>query len=468
MRNKIFNSKPKLSVMKTIKKMTPAVLTALIASALGFIALYTSPVPMIQDFGKMLTVGMVVSFLIAVFVLIPILFTRDQFFSLNKTRNEKKDLKGSRVDHFFRAFTKMIIKIRWLIIILAICTAAVGVWADSYAGVETDVETFMPQETQALKDIHKLREAIGSTDQVSIMFETDSVLSYDTLQWIDGVTESIESNFSETIIQTNSIATVLKQLNEGTLPTETKLEALITNIPKEQLKLLVNEEETKGVIIVGIERLQVEDLKIFIDDLNDYLDLENNDNIKTVITGKAVLDVEMVSALTTGRYKMTLFGMLFVFMGLLVIYRHPVKAFIPLLPIIFIIGWSGGTMFLLDINYTPLTATLGALIIGIGTEFTILIMERYYEEKKKGKDKIDAILMANQKIGKAIFASAITTIGGFSALLVSDFVILSNFGMMTLINITFALFSTLVVMPAILIILDPFVKVKLDKGQEVI
>lgn len=165
---------------------------------------------------------------------------------------------------------------------------------------------------------------------------------------------------------------------------------------------------------------------------------------------------------------MTLFGMLFVFMGLLVIYRHPVKAFIPLLPIIFIIGWSGGTMFLLDINYTPLTATLGALIIGIGTEFTILIMERYYEEKKKGKDKIDAILMANQKIGKAIFASAITTIGGFSALLVSDFVILSNFGMMTLINITFALFSTLVVMPAILIILDPFVKVKLDKGQEVI
>ncbi|TMN23885.1 hypothetical protein FFL34_13250 [Lentibacillus cibarius] len=40
----------------------------------------------------------------------------------------------------------------------------------------------------------------------------------------------------------------------------------------------------------------------------------------------------------------------------------------------------------------------------------------------------------NKQIGKAIFASALTTIGGFSALLVSDFVILNNFGIMISLN----------------------------------
>lgn len=200
--------------------------------------------------------------------------------------------------------------------------------------------------------------------------------------------------------------------------------------------------------------------------MNQYLQDKQPDNMETTVTGKAVLDVEMVTALTTGRYKMTLLGMALVFLGLLAVYRHPVKAFIPLLPIIFIIGWSGAVMHLAGISYTPLTATLGALIIGIGTEFTILIMERFYEERENGRSSIDAIRLANQKIGKSIFASAITTIGGFSALLASDFVILSNFGMMTLINISLALFSTIIVMPSILIIFDRFVKIKYLRTNE--
>src|SRR5699024_2545227 len=101
--------------------------------------------------------------------------------------------------------------------------------------------------------------------------------------------------------------------------------------------------------------------------------------------GKAVLDVEMIDGLSTGRYQMTLLGMGLVFLGLLVIYRHPVKAFIPLLPIILIVGWSGLAMYFLEMDYTPLTATLVALIIGIGTEFSVLIMERYFEEREKGR-----------------------------------------------------------------------------------
>src|SRR5690625_7272878 len=96
---------------------------------------------------------------------------------------------------------------------------------------------------------------------------------------------------------------------------------------------------------------------------------------------------------------MTLLGMGLVFFSLLLIYRHPIKAFLPLLPIIFIVGWSGLAMYFLDVSYTPLTATLGALIIGIGTEFTVLVMERFYEEREKGYQGQEAI--QTTKIGRA-------------------------------------------------------------------
>lgn len=459
--NKKFNSHAHKSLYRTVTKMVPAVLTALIATSLGFISLYTSPVPMIQDFGKMLTIGMIISFIVGVFILIPLLFTRDYFFSNKAANNRSKKIdKSSRIENFLDGITKRVVALRWWIILIAIITAGFGIWVDLDAKAETDVETFMPQDTQVLKDIHKLRDIVGTTDQVSIVFEGKDILSSSSLNWVDATTNEIEKEFSQVVVKSNSITEVFKKLNDGEIPTGSELKGLMDDIPEQQQKLLINESGTKGVITVGIKHLEAEPLKNFIDKLNQYLIDNQPDNMETMVTGKSVLDVEMVSGLTTGRYKMTLLGMALVFLGLLAVYRHPIKALIPLLPITLIIGWSGAVMYLAEISYTPLTATLGALIIGIGTEFTILIMERFYEERENGSSSIDAIRIANQKTGKSIFASAITTIGGFSALLVSDFVILSNFGMMTLINISLALFSTIVVMPAVLIILDRFVKTK--------
>lgn len=460
-------NKAKKSLHKTITKMLPAVFTALVATGIGFVALYTSPVPMIQDFGKMLTIGLIVSFILGIFLLIPVLFIRDYFFENTKKmkqpkHNEKET--NSRMNRALDWMTAGVIKLRWIIIALAVIAASFGIWVDLDADAETDVETFMPQDTQELKDIHKLRDVMGTTDQVSIVYESDELITDEVMKWVNNLTETIGTEFPDVVVETKSITDIVKQINDGELPEDESFKEQIAEIPSEQLKLFLNDSETKGVITVGIKHLEAEKLKQFIDNLGTYLDNNELDAVKTTITGKSVLDVEMIEGLTTGRYQMTLLGMGLVFLSLLIIYRHPVKAFIPLLPIIFIVGWSGLIMYFLDISYTPLTATLGALIIGIGTEFTVLIMERFYEEREKGLQSREAIQTTNTSIGKAIFASALTTIGGFSALLVSDFVILNNFGMMTLINISLALFSTFIVMPPILIILDRFIKVKQVKN----
>src|SRR5699024_3885272 len=101
------NNKVWKSLKNTITKMVPAVFTAMIATALGFIALYTSPVPMIQDFGKMLTFGLVVSFILGIFLLIPIFITSDYFFSNVKNNKNKKQ-------KYHKTPTKMDKLIDWL------------------------------------------------------------------------------------------------------------------------------------------------------------------------------------------------------------------------------------------------------------------------------------------------------------------------------------------------------------------
>src|SRR5699024_8960414 len=111
-----------------------------------------------------------------------------------------------------------------------------------------------------------------------------------------------------------------------------------------QRSMFVHEDRDKGVIIINIRHMATDELQEFVKDINQYL---NDAPMDLCITGKSVLDVEMVKGLTGGRIQMTLLGIGLVFMALLIIYRSFFKALIPVFPIILIVGMSGGIMYLL-------------------------------------------------------------------------------------------------------------------------
>lgn len=163
---------------------------------------------------------------------------------------------------------------------------------------------------------------------------------------------------------------------------------------------------------------------------------------------------------------MTLLGLGLVFMALLLIYRNLVKAILPIIPVILIIGISSGVMYLTGIKFTPITATLGALILGMGTEMTVMLMERYVEERHAGLAKTEAMVVSVTMIGKAIVASGLTTVGGFSVLLFSNFVILKDFGFMTVINISLALLSTFIILPPLIVLVDRAIVKKTRKERK--
>ncbi|HNX09328.1 MAG TPA: MMPL family transporter, partial [Methanothrix sp.] len=162
-------------------------------------------------------------------------------------------------------------------------------------------------------------------------------------------------------------------------------------------------------------------------------------------TGDAVVMTTVIAALTTGRTEMTLLGLVLIFIVLLIIYRDLIKALLPVLPMLVVIGWMGGVMYVADMKYTPLTATLGALILGVGSEYAILMMERFYEELGKIGEPMEALRITARRIGSALIASGLTTIFGFAALISSPFLITNNFGVVTVMAIIFALLTTFTV-----------------------
>ena len=112
-------------------------------------------------------------------------------------------------------------------------------------------------------------------------------------------------------------------------------------------------------------------------------DMKPIDSVKMKPAGAQVMMLYGIDNIGANSELMIGAGLLIIFLSLFLVYRRVKHALYPLIPIVLVLGFSPGALKLLDISYNPLTTALSCLVLGIGTEFTILIMERYGEEEAK-------------------------------------------------------------------------------------
>jgi uncharacterized membrane protein YdfJ with MMPL/SSD domain len=98
-----------------------------------------------------------------------------------------------------------------------------------------------------------------------------------------------------------------------------------------------------------------------------------------------------------------------------------------------------------------MSATLGALVIAISTEFSVLLSARYRSEREAGAGPEEALERTYASTGAAVLASGVTAIAGFAALIASEVRMLQQFGIVTVIDLTVSLLGVMIVLPAALI-----------------
>lgn len=465
------------AIVATVKNTGPAVLVALGMTALGFVSLFTSSVPMIRDFGKLLLIGIIMCYIAAIFVGVITISLFDGVSEKNlfgkvksRIRNGRKKTEGSteehsgghaktqKIENFLKSLTDFTIKYDVIVLGIAALLCLGGIYADQSVGIQTDVTTFVPQDMPALVDLEHMGDILGGDDQLNIIIKVKDTADPEILKWIDEFSEHEVSGRGH-IYSASSIVPLVKEQNGGTIPdSPQEIEAIYEEIPEYQKDrymygknmLLLNfniGNAVSDIKVTGIKELT----NIVREDIRW---MQAPPGTSVTITGNNVVFIEVITALTSGRVQMTFLGLSLVLAGLFIVYRDWLKALTPVIPMFIVIGWSGGVMDYLNLDYNPMTATLGALILGVGSEYAILMMERYFEEKEAGASPIEAIHKASTKIGTAIVASGATTVFGFSALMASPFGMISDFGVVTVIDVLLALVATFVVFPPLIVVLD--------------
>ena len=235
---------------------------------------------------------------------------------------------------------------------------------------------------------------------------------------------------------------------------QSDVKALLDAVPPYFSQAVITPDQTAATLAFGIRLMPLDEQQRVIETMRDELDPPPG--VTAQLVGLPVIASEANAAVSEPwrRVALLLGGLLAVALVLLVALRSVRRALIPLVPIALATGWSALVLFALRVELNPMSVTLGALVVAISTEFSVLLAERYRQERAGGFGEREALERTYRSTGLAVLASGITAIAGFAVLIVSDIQMLRDFGWVTVVDLAVSLLGVLAVLPAVLVLAE--------------
>ncbi len=132
--------------------------------------------------------------------------------------------------------------------------------------------------------------------------------------------------------------------------------------------------------------------------------------------------------------------------------RRPLLGVLTIVPVGGVVILLYAFMVIAGFEFGPVTATLAAVVIGIGVDYTIHVTHRFQDFRREGLDVDTAITRTLGTTGSALLASAITTGLGFAILTQSSLIPFQQLGWLTLVAIIGSALVSVLVLPSMLVI----------------
>lgn len=181
-------------------------------------------------------------------------------------------------------------------------------------------------------------------------------------------------------------------------------------------KNLISKDKTTELVQLNVSK------KKSVSNINKQLTKAvKTDGIRTYITGADILQDDFSGAIQEGIKKTEVISVIFIFIVLVLVFRSPIVPLISLLTVgvSFITAFSIVTNLVKNFNFPFSNFTQVFMVIvlfGIGTDYNILLYDRFKANLGNGMDKFEAAKNAQWNAGKTILMSGSSILIGFSAL----------------------------------------------------
>jgi predicted RND superfamily exporter protein len=182
--------------------------------------------------------------------------------------------------------------------------------------------------------------------------------------------------------------------------------------------------------------------------------LEKMDNVEAFATGAPIIQHLILNSISTSGLKSLAITVIIAGVILCSLFGYEFRSLamgaMTLIPVILVVVWIYGSMYMVGIPLTVMTIMIGTITLGIGIDYAIHVTNRFMESIHDDRNVERALETTIVNTGGALFGAAVTTIFGFGILYLSPTNPMRMFGTFTAIAIGFALISSIVVLPATL------------------
>tara|TARA_B100000902_G_scaffold262791_1_gene248990 strand:+ start:1092 stop:3479 length:2388 start_codon:yes stop_codon:yes gene_type:complete len=466
----------------TTSKMFWPILYTVLTTIIAFLSLIFSEIKPIIDFGWMMTLGLIISFIVT-FTLLPTLL------SFTPTKDILiKENKESKITSFLGSVSLNQQKPIFIITIITICLSIFGI---SKLEVENSFINYFSKKTEIYKGMKLIDEELGGTTPLEVILKFPEIDKKETKEkddfddWDDEGEENDEKYwFTKDKIDTianvhdyldslpqvgkvlsfSSIIEVATQLNNnkplGTLEMGVLYSKIPQNIKTEIIDPYISIKDNEARISLRIvdsqENLRRNDL---INKIN--YDLENKlglDKERFKLAGVLILFNNLLQSLFKSQILTLGLVMTGIFAMFLILFRNIKLSLIGVVPNFIAAFFILGIIGLLKIPLDMMTITIAAITIGIAVDNSIHYIYRFREEFENIKDYQKTLKSCHSTVGVAILNTSITIVFGFSILILSKFIPTIYFGIFTGLAMLLAMISVLTLLPSLILVIRPFQK----------
>ena len=175
-----------------------------------------------------------------------------------------------------------------------------------------------------------------------------------------------------------------------------------------------------------------------------------------MVTGETILMNMIMSSLNTSQMNSMIItaisSAIILTLVFLFSYRSWMLGLITTMPVLFIISWVMGGMYLRGYYLNVMTITVASLTIGLGVTYAIHITHRFMEELESGEDPATAAHTTVTHTGSALFGAMATTVVGFGLMMLSLLPPMQQFGEIVALGILYAFISCVFILPSMLVL----------------
>lgn len=438
---------PRTATKRAVRNMGTPLAIAMVAATAGFLALRASPVPMLSDFGLMLTMGAVALVTTAIVIVPLTLFVRER---RRPTPVDRRGMRGHVLEHVVRGLTSLGPRAAVLAVVAALALAGTGLALERRIPIETDPERWADQDSAVIGELRTLQEVTGYSSEMGILVTAPNVTADGVVDWMHRFTTAQMEKHSGEIVGVASLPFIASTVT-GIDPSGNDVLAMASVAPPDVRGSLISANQTSAAITFpvapGIDR---EELLASVE-----ADLAGEFappfGVTATPAGLLVVGVELTRGLEDGRATMTFLALGAVALWLAIAFAGVRRALLTMVPVIVAVGLTSLVLWLLQIELTPLTTVAGPLVIAVATEFSVLLVVRYQEEREAGHGPEESVSMAANRIGRAFVASGLTLVGGFSVLTFAALPVLRDFGIVVSLSALVAVIAALVLVPPLLV-----------------